>query len=280
MMTHPGRTAGSGRWLDDDQVDAHDRARQPPPVWQGATLDQPSDGRSQLASFPSVERLLGEAEVPARPPADLHQHDHRRWARVERHDVHLGPAEPDVPAGDGPAQPDQVIRDQRLGGVTRPLAGGPPARGARVRPGVGARWMGIGARSIGVGTRSTPSGRRSCLILHPPNLTRPAQPALTGARGDDPRSGLGARTRRPIVRARPVRSVEARRRRRVAYFGPGAQAPTRTTEHAPPERQARIALTASGSRLSSPSPCSGRTSPTVVVAHARRSGSEEARHCG
>ena len=267
MMAQPDRTTGSRRWLDDDQVDTHDRTGQPPPVGQGAALDQPADGGSQLGPLPPIERLLGQAVIAARPPSDLDEHDGRRWAWLEGDDVDLRSAEADVPAGNGPAQPGEVIGDQRLGGVARALDGRPPAR--RAGPGPGG----------GFDAGRCPGRRRSDGVIHPTSLARPAHRSLTGAastfatagevRGRaGPSSGHAryGRWRRTVVRGwhtRPWRSgVDADNR----------TCPART---AGPDRAHRFWFA---------------SVPAIPLlradqSHRRRgpcttSGSEEARHCG
>ena len=137
---------------------------------------------------------------------------------------------------------------------------------------------------------------RACHAPHPGG--RPAR-SLVGACCARRRAGGGRRAsragprslRRPVVgpggasvrrahrSGRPVPTGMGEARTRVAYSPKrrGADADNRTM---PPPKAGRIALTASGPRPSPHPPCQWRPSPTVVVAPARRSGSEEARHCG
>jgi hypothetical protein len=49
-----------------------------------------------------VHGLLGQAERPAGPPADLHDDERARRARVDRHEVKLVATDMDVPGQHDP----------------------------------------------------------------------------------------------------------------------------------------------------------------------------------
>jgi len=68
-----------------------------------------------------VHRLLGKPERAAGPPPNL-DHDQGSWrARVDRHEVELVATDMDVPGQNGPTGIRETCRDNRLGGITRPL---------------------------------------------------------------------------------------------------------------------------------------------------------------
>ena len=68
-----------------------------------------------------VDRLLGEAEVPAGPPADLDDHQRRGRTGVDRDEVELVATDVDVPGQDGPTQVPETRSDECLGGIAGPL---------------------------------------------------------------------------------------------------------------------------------------------------------------
>jgi hypothetical protein len=72
-----------------------------------------------------IDGFLRQPEVAAATPADLDDDEFRWRAAVDRHDVQLSPADPNIPAQDRPARPDQAIRHQVLRGIAGPLGGGP-----------------------------------------------------------------------------------------------------------------------------------------------------------
>ena len=116
------------------QVDPDRQLRRPDAARQ-AVLEQPADSRPEVSPLAVVEGLLGQPEVAAPTPADLDDHEGRRRARVDRHEVELVATDMDVPGQDGPARFGQPRRDERLGGVTRELRRrSRPSGGSAVHP--------------------------------------------------------------------------------------------------------------------------------------------------
>jgi hypothetical protein len=107
------------------EVEAQREARHRSAVRQGAVRAQPEGGRVHAGTLAMVERLLGQAEITPRAPADLDDDQRGGRARVDRHEIELVTTDMDVPGQDGPAVIDQSDRDQVLGGVTRLLSRGP-----------------------------------------------------------------------------------------------------------------------------------------------------------
>ena len=246
MVTEP-RGPGPGSSAAGSTTTRSIRARPPPgsgsAVGQGARRGEASERRPEVAPLPPVECLLGEPEVAPRAPADLDQDDRPGWPRVERDQVDLLAPEPDVPSEDRPAEGHEVVGDQVLGGIPGALHRRPT---------------------------------RSWSALHPASLAAPAYP---GVSRDRPRPNGGCVGASALRSSAPVPSAGHAAADRW-HTRPGAQALTRTTEHATAQRQARIALTASGSRLTlSDVPAQGGPVPPSPCPNARRSGSEEARHC-
>jgi hypothetical protein len=65
----------------DDEVEAHRQVR------QVVALEQAISGLADARPLAIVDRLLGQAEIPATTPSDLDDDEGRRWPRV-------GPPEP------------------------------------------------------------------------------------------------------------------------------------------------------------------------------------------
>jgi hypothetical protein len=107
--------------LDHDQVEPERQVRQWRPIREDATLEQAVCRRSNPRPFPMIDRLLGQAEVPPGPPADLDRDERPRWAGVDGHQVELVAADVDVPAQDRPTGRQQPVRDEVLGAVARTL---------------------------------------------------------------------------------------------------------------------------------------------------------------
>ncbi len=129
MVANPGVGAGPCPRLDDHEIHSDRQSWDGHPAWQ-AVLEQAADSGAEMAALAVVECLLREAEVTPAPPADLDDHEHRRRARVDRHEVELVATDMDVPGQDGPAQVAQPRTYEGLGGVTRDLR-------RRSRPGGG-----------------------------------------------------------------------------------------------------------------------------------------------
>ena len=122
MRRRPRRPAGSGS--TDDEVE---------PEREGArngvdpSGSRPSSSSAQAAATEVRRACGGRPSPPASPksrrraPADLDDHERRRRARVDRHEVELVATDMDVPGEDGPAGFAQPRADESLGGVTREL---------------------------------------------------------------------------------------------------------------------------------------------------------------
>ena len=89
-----------------------------------------------------VDRLLWQAEVASRTPADLDDDQHSGWPRVDRDEVELVAADADVPGEDRPAPGSQLLGDGRLGGIAESL---------RASSGSRRRSVGVHARSVAGG---------------------------------------------------------------------------------------------------------------------------------
>jgi hypothetical protein len=129
MVANPRVRPRAGRGLDRDEIDPNWQLRQGLAVRQ-AIPDQPPKRQPQVAPFAVAERLLRQPEVAAPAPADFHDHERRRRARVDRHEVELVATDMDVPGKDGPARVAQSGRDELLRGVTRQLSRRPAGPGA------------------------------------------------------------------------------------------------------------------------------------------------------
>ena len=114
--------------LDDDDVEAGLQRGQRPAIRQHAGGDDPRGRFADTAPLSEVDGLLGEAEGTTRPQADLDDHEPRRRARVDRHEIDLVATDMDVPGEDRPALLRQSFRDEGLRVVAEPL---------RRRPGPG-----------------------------------------------------------------------------------------------------------------------------------------------
>ena len=79
----------------------------------------------QPCPLPSVNGLLRQTKVAARPPTDLHDHERRRWARIDGQEVDLSPPDPNVPPEHTPAGALKARGDPRLGRVAGGLGRGP-----------------------------------------------------------------------------------------------------------------------------------------------------------
>ena len=116
--------------LDGNDVETQRKRRNRRPIRERDAVEQRVRRTAQVPSLAVVDRLLSQPEVAAASPADLHDHEHRRRTRVDRHEVELVATDMDVPGQDGPAQVAQPRTDEGLGGVTRELR-------RRSRPGGG-----------------------------------------------------------------------------------------------------------------------------------------------
>ena len=126
--------------FDDHEINP-DRMRRQRDAARQAVGKEPSDRRSQMRSLAVIERLLRQPEVAAGTPANLDDHELRWRAAVDRHDVQLAPTDPNVPAKDRPARPDEAIGHEVLRGIAGPLGGGPLGGGPERPPELVAhRW--------------------------------------------------------------------------------------------------------------------------------------------
>lgn len=134
MVTDPdGRRRGDGR-LDDDEIDTNRVTGERKPVRERSGLYEATDRGPQVPPLAPVERLLGQTVIPPRPPADLNEHDTGRRPRIERHEVDLLAADPDVAGQDRPAERDEPLGCEHLSGIAGPLCRRAPARSTIVHP--------------------------------------------------------------------------------------------------------------------------------------------------
>ena len=103
--------------LHDDQVEPERQPRHRRSIRQDASIEQPVRGRPDTDTLAMVDRLLGQPEVPAGPPADLDDDQGRGRTRVDRDEVELVATDVDVPGQDGPAGVRESRSDERLGGI-------------------------------------------------------------------------------------------------------------------------------------------------------------------
>ena len=106
--------------FDDDEIHPDREGRDQNAIGQPVS-DQARDRSTKLGSLAVVHRFLGQAEVPARPPAHFDDHEGARRPRVDRDQVELSPPDVDLPGEDRPPGVCQAPRDAILGGVSRPL---------------------------------------------------------------------------------------------------------------------------------------------------------------
>jgi hypothetical protein len=130
MVPQSGRVG-----LDDDDVEAGLQRGQRPAIRQHAGGDDPRGCFADTAPLSEVDGLLGEAEGTTRPEADLNDHEPRRRARVDRHEIELMTTDMDVPGEDRPALLRQSFRDEGLRVVAEPLRRRPsPGLGPGIHP--------------------------------------------------------------------------------------------------------------------------------------------------
>jgi hypothetical protein len=104
--------------LDDHEIEAQGQPRHGRSIRQDAPIEQPVSSGPDANTFSTIDGLLGEAEVPTGPPADLDHYQRRGRTRIDRHEVELVTADMDVPGQDGPAGVRESRSDERLGGIT------------------------------------------------------------------------------------------------------------------------------------------------------------------
>ena len=143
--------------LDDDQVEPERQPRHRRSIRQDASIEQPVGGRPDADTLAMVDRLLGQAEVPAGPPADLDDHQGRGWTGIDRDEVELVATDVDVPGQDGPAGVGESRSDERLGGIAGLLCCGSLRVAGPVRhPGI----VGVDAYPPRIGRASRGPARR------------------------------------------------------------------------------------------------------------------------
>jgi hypothetical protein len=116
--------AGCRIRFDGHDVEADRCGRQGSPVREAADGEEAPDGPPEPGLLSSVDALLGEAEVPAAPPADLDDDELDRRAGIEGDEIELVPPDPDPAAEDPPAGGREAGGDDRLGGVAEALLSG------------------------------------------------------------------------------------------------------------------------------------------------------------
>jgi hypothetical protein len=103
--------------FDDDQVEPERQSWHRRAIRQDAPIEQPVGGGPHANALAMINGLLGQAEVPAGPPADLHDHQRRGRTWVDRDEVELVATHVDVPGKDRPAGVRESCSDERLGGI-------------------------------------------------------------------------------------------------------------------------------------------------------------------
>ena len=243
MMAQPDRPAGRRGRFENHEVHPDPGPREWLPIRQPSAGDQPPGRLAQMGALAPVERFLDQAVVAPGSPPDLDEDDRPGWTGVQGDDVDLLAADPEVGGQDRPASVDKAGR-RRV--ARRDRRGAGPRSGFRDG---GPGCSGASGESVPTRSSATYRGTLGGARMHRAHRSRPTVPSAVARSGGS------------------------------VPYSPWRSSPTRTTEHATAQRQA-------GSR--SPLPvrvcppflsCLWRPSPTVVVPHARRSGSEEARHC-
>ena len=107
--------------LHDHQVESQRQMWDWLTVGQRTAIEQAVGGGPDPRPLPVVDRFLGQAERTSGPPADLDHHERPGRTRVDRHEVDLMATDMDVPGQDGPTGVRETHRDDRLGGIARPL---------------------------------------------------------------------------------------------------------------------------------------------------------------
>jgi hypothetical protein len=113
--------------FDDYEIEPQRQSWDARAVRQRAAVEQAIGSGADPDALSVVDGLLGQAELATRPPADLHDHQRGRRARVDRHEIELVTTDMDVPGQDGPTGVRESSGDQRFGGITR-LLGRRPRR--------------------------------------------------------------------------------------------------------------------------------------------------------
>lgn len=103
--------------LDDGQVEPQREARQRGTVRERAPLEEAVRRGPDPRALPVIDGLLRQPEVPARPPADLDDHEGAGWTGVDGDQIELVPADMHVPGQDRPARRREPVGDQGLGAI-------------------------------------------------------------------------------------------------------------------------------------------------------------------
>ena len=102
----------------DDQVEADWQRREQGSVGQDARVAQDECRPMQPGALPTVDGLLGEAEVTATTPAHLDDDECGGRARIDGEHVDLGSANAQLSSEDAPAERGEVRGRAGLGGVS------------------------------------------------------------------------------------------------------------------------------------------------------------------
>lgn len=152
--------------LDHDDVEAKAELRERAAVRQRPGRDDRPGGVAEVTALAEVDRLLGQPERPARPEANLDEHQARRRARVDRHEIELVATDMDVPGQDRPAGLGQPLRDEGLGIVAGSL--GPRAAPSHRLAIHGA--IVAGGAYLAVTSRSSRRQRRMWTLVNEPSI--------------------------------------------------------------------------------------------------------------
>ena len=154
MVAH-ARRLGAARRVAGSTTTRSNAQRQPR---QRRAVRQRAAGRAARTRPPGRRARLrwstvssGRPKSRSAAPADLDDHERRRRARVDRHEVELVAADMDVPGQDRPAGRREARGDQRLG------------------------------RVAGLLGRASAAGRRGSRSAMPAIIAASAHPAVTGA---------------------------------------------------------------------------------------------------
>ena len=100
--------------LYDDEIESQRQPGQGRSVRKRPSIQQPVRGGAHPGAFAMIDGFLREAERTTGSPANLHEHERLRRARVDRHDVQFIAADMDVTGQDDPTGSLKSRGDQCL----------------------------------------------------------------------------------------------------------------------------------------------------------------------
>jgi hypothetical protein len=111
--------------LDHDEVEPKRKVRERASVGQDTEITERERRPMESGALASVDGLLGEAEVTARPPPDFDNDERPGRTGVHREQVDLGASHANLPCEDSPAHRREVPGDLGLRRISGALGRGP-----------------------------------------------------------------------------------------------------------------------------------------------------------